>query len=218
MQHKLKYSVPELLNSCVYSSIAHAVSNLKFPLFAFQQSWDNKNYCFQYGDSMGVITFDDNVVAAFRNDKSFRMKKYPFFRAVNLLPKENEFIRDIAINETFKYLYEGVTNLINIPVVTTAMWSIDDNLYSLDDKDVFIANGGEFIDVICNSIDQTIDYWNNEYEFSVEETTATKILYNLKCNGVNRVNLNELPLIIDKSSIGYKEFVESLKEIGLEVI
>ena len=46
MKTKLNITCDELYDNCIYSSIAHAVANLKNPFFSYEQSWDGINYSF----------------------------------------------------------------------------------------------------------------------------------------------------------------------------
>lgn len=57
MHIKLQMTFNELYERCIYSSIAHAVANLRFPFFSYEQSWDGDNFSFK-PDSEGTISFD----------------------------------------------------------------------------------------------------------------------------------------------------------------
>ena len=57
MSDQLKMTFNELYERCIYSSAAHAVANLRFPFFSYEQSWDGNNFSFKPG-SEGTISFD----------------------------------------------------------------------------------------------------------------------------------------------------------------
>lgn len=76
-----------LYYNCIYSSIAHAISNLKDPFFSYTQSWDGNNYCFHDGSERGTISFDlsEHILSgAAREETSMRIKWYPNYKAISL--------------------------------------------------------------------------------------------------------------------------------------
>ena len=220
MKYKLNYTVSQLSDCCLFSSIAHAVSNIRFPYFSYEQSWNGDNYSFQYGASRGTITFEKEkniVVGAFRDDKSDRIRKYPDFKASELFDEADKHIIETANAVTLEYLYYNFSG-VSVPAATAAMWSETEFLYSPDEVDIFLANGGEFIDLVCIPIEELAEYWSEQYELTENELATAEFIFKVKSNGGNLVLLNDIPLSLDKRSEGYVEFLESLSEIGIKVI
>jgi len=219
MKHKLEYPAKRLTSGCLYSSVAHAVANLKFPFFSYDQSWNGENYSFQFDRSRGTVTFDkenDLIVAAFRDDTSSRLLDYPEYKAAWLFSEADERVRKIAESETLEYLYYAFGK-VSMPAATTAMWSEGDAMYSPDDDAAFIVNGGEFIGIICAPPEELAEHWIEQYEFTEDELAAVDYLYKSKCDGVARLALKDIPLAIDKGSDGYAEFLTSLSELSMEI-
>lgn len=218
MATKLQTTFEDLYNNCLYSSIAHTISNLKNPFFAYTQSWDGINYSFHYGSSRGTITFDLHnkvLVGAIRDDKSSRRNWYPKYKAIELFDKAPEIAKSLSDNEALQYLFDEVDG-ITLPVATTAFWNIDDQIICYDNLDDFINNGGEFIYVIIVPIRELQIYWKEQYELTSEELKLVDHLFQLKKSGKMKISMNDFS-IVEKHSEGYKSFIESLTEIGFEV-
>ena len=217
MKYKLKYTVPQLNNCCLFSSVAHAVSNLRYPYFSYEQSWNGDNYSFQYGGSRGTVTFNRKnnlVVAAFRDDRSDKIREYPTFRASGLFCEADRRVQETANAVTLEYLYYDFGG-ITVPTATAAMWSEADVLYSPDEGEIFVANGGEFIDIICIPIEELAEYWREQYELTENEIKATELIFQIKRKGGNQIAFDDIPIAIDKNAEGYAEFLESLSEIDI---
>lgn len=213
----------ELYDACLYSSIAHAVSNIKNPLFAYAQSWDGINYSFNYGSSRGTITFDlpnRILVGAIRDEKSERISWYPTFKAIGLFNEAPDSAKVLSANEALEYLLDEINGII-APVITTAFWSEGDgnegdHIIICDSMDDFLANGGEFIANILVPMPELCAYWEEQYQLTVQELEIVDNLFQLKKNGIKRVNDINSKLVVAECA-GYGEFIESLTEIGFEI-
>lgn len=214
----MKYSVFDLYDKCIYSTISHAISNLTSPFFSYEQSWDSYNYSFIDGSSRGLISFDlDNGICsgAVRSDKSERMLWYPKYKAVDFFKNASRSIVRMAKKETLEYLYDVVKGK-KIPVVTGAFWIENNNLEFSDTLSLFIENGGEYVNNILTYNDLK-KYWNEICEFTECEQNIINYLYQNFQSGNKIISLNQFPIDL-KNYEGYEECVESLLEIGFIIM
>lgn len=207
----------ELYYNCIYSSIAHAISNLKDPFFSYTQSWDGNNYCFHDGSERGTISFDlsEHILSgAAREETSPRIKWYPNYKAISLYEGAPTKIRLLAQNETLEYLYDEVDGIVQ-PMATVAFWNDGNEIYTNDDNQLFVANGGEYIVNIAVSHAELKEYWKKEYDLKHEELAAIDYIFN--CLKDNKKIKKEDVSIINKNCDGYHECLESLSELGLYI-
>lgn len=218
MINKIQATTNILYDNCLYSSIAHAISNVRNPFFAYTQSWDAQNYSFHYGSSRGTIAFNlhNGIFAgAIRDEQSSRVRRYPKHKAIELFNGASEAVQNLANNETLLYLLDEIDG-ITLPVATTAFWSEGSQIVLGDDMKNFLENGGVFISNILCSMKELNAYWKEEYALTEKEAELIDYLFRLKKD--NHMELSKKDIsVIDRKSNGYKDFVESLEEIGFVV-
>ena len=165
---KTGWKIKNLYNGCILASIANAISAARYPLFAYEHSWDGINY--SANDTSGTrctVTFSgDYCVAAFRNDKSERRgenSKYvaDFFK---IIPRDIiDDIKKIAIDETLQYLLMEFENEVDgkytCPVITTLLWGKNNELFTEDTFEDFLEYGGEILATQAMSMKSAIDEW-----------------------------------------------------------
>lgn len=218
MNQCLNISINELFDRCIYFSIGHAIYTCFNPLFSYEQSWDGLNYNFQNGYSRGTISFDMVqyiVVGAARNDLCSRMKLYPRMDAIDLFETNLLEVKQFASKEALEYLYETIDNCTK-PMATVAMWSENESIVLSDSYEMFNENGGEFISVLLGTRENMIDYLVNVYEFKDKEISVINYIYDKYKNGEKRFHL-PFSMQYLKKTVGYKEGIESLKEMGIEI-
>jgi hypothetical protein len=217
MKTTLQISFDEMYDNCLYSSIANALSNAKYPFFAYTQSWDGMNYSFNYGSSRGTVTFslsNKMIAGAARDDTSDRRNRYPAYQAVNLFDDAPNAIKTLAADEALQYLFDDINGQA-MPVATTAFWNEGDRIVSCDSLDDFRDHGGEFILNIAGSKQELQQYLEEEYELSAEEIELADTLFELKKSGQTAISEHVIA-VVDQNSEGYAEMLESLTEIGFE--
>ncbi len=200
----------------MYSAVAHAINNLKEPDFAYEQSWDGDNYSYHFGSGRGTIAFDlkRNIVAgAHRAEDSERNSWYPGYDAMDLFTCDNQYVKQLATNETLEYLYDtrdGVTK----PVATIAFWIDDNDLYLSDNGESFRLHGGEFLlDVLLLEPEDIKQYWKEQYHFGEEEAELVEYVY--RCIVAYKpISKRQVKKLINRKQSGYKECLESLKEMN----
>ena len=176
---KLHSTFQELYDNCVYSSIAHAISNIKYPFFAYTQSWDGINYSFHYGSSRGTIAFDlpnKVLVGAIRDEKSTRRTWYPKYKAIELFDEAPEIARHLADAEALQYLFDEI-DWMTMPVATTAFWNEGDQIVCRDGPEDFILNGGEYILNLRAPIQALKLYWKEEYDLTAGDLELVDHLF-----------------------------------------
>ena len=146
MHIKLQMTFNELYERCIYSSIAHAVANLRFPFFSYEQFWDGVSFSFK-PDSEGTISFDFEkriIAGAIIDNESPRFVQYPKCQAIELFSDAPDNIKQLADMEALRYLLFEIEGIV-LPVATTAFWLDSEGLFIFDDSiDEFWENGGEF--------------------------------------------------------------------------
>lgn len=226
----------QLYDNCVYSSIAHAIFVLKEPFFSAEQSWDCMNYSFLYGSTRGTISFDLSgkiLAGAARDDTSRRRSRYPQFKAIELFANASENVKRLAEKETLEYLYDEV-NSSTQPTATIAFWSVGGEIVIDEDIEEFKANGGEYLFIISVGHDELRDYWQEQYDLSVEELSAVDLIYE-RFKARKEIRLDEVPVIKHKRANapakrlglfkklkkenpnGYEECLTSLGELGIVI-
>ena len=211
--------VTDLFNSCIYSSIAHAVVVLKEPYFSYEQSWDQNNYSFIFDGVRGTISFDieaDIAVGAARNEKSALVLLYPDkMRPDYLLISAPEAAKALANTQAFMYLYDEVNGYVG-PVVTVAFWIVGKVMGTSWEDGEFNLQGGTFFEVLTSDLKRVQDYWNEQYEFDEMERALCESLYGMYLEGQRVIKLDEKLKSITKEA-GYSEMLESLGEIGIQI-
>lgn len=218
MNRCLNIPINELFDRCIYFSLGHAVYTCFNPLFSYEQSWDGLNYNFQNGYSRGTISFDitqNLVVGAARNDLCNRMKLYPQMNAIDLFATDLVEVKKLASKEALEYLYETIDDCTK-PMATVAMWSENESIVLSDSDEVFNANGGEFISVLLGTRENMMDYLVDSYEFKDREISVIDYFFDKYKNGQKRFRLPPSMQYL-KKTVGYKECIESLKEMGIEI-
>lgn len=231
MKMKLDTTFWELYDNCVFSLIVHAISNLQFPEFSYEESWDDVTYCFHFEDLGGTISFDlskEIVVGALREDLSDRISLYknPDFNATDFYNDTSDAIKELATNEALQYLDDretlqglfGNVGRRDTRVITSAFWGERGEVYAYDEVDEFKKHGGEYVlEELCANRSQLIEYKKEYYSFDGDDeiTTAEYIFQCLK-KGQLKIKNKEVP-IINKQCVGYKECLESLSELGIYI-
>ncbi|MDR2599585.1 MAG: hypothetical protein LBC73_04845 [Oscillospiraceae bacterium] len=240
MKYKLNRSFDDIYQACIYSATANAVSNLRFPFFSAEHSWERVNYSSNYVSNVGTITFDlpnKTLVGAIREDTSERIMWYPNYNAIELLTAAPDSIKLLAQNEAFQYLLLGFDEKVKfwqrpkpsvtVPVITTVLWSEGDEIYSCDDYDNFFLNGGDISMRILMTIQELQVYWQDNSDFTDEEMNFVNYLFRQKMQSNSNIKVDVASYIakdsegyinyIDKNSNGYKEFLTSMNELGFEI-
>lgn len=218
MKRCLNISIKELFDRCIYFSIGHAVYTCYNPMFSYEQSWDGLNYSFQNGYSRGTISFDMSqniVVGAARNDLCNRMKLYPRMDAIDLFETDLIEVKKLASREALEYLYETIDDCTK-PMATVAMWSEKGSIILSDEDKVFNENGGEFISVLLGTRENMMNYLVSAYEFVDRDISVIDYIFDKYKNEEKKIRL-PLSMHYLKKTAGYKEGIESLKEMGIEV-
>ncbi len=216
MKEILKIEFDKLYTNCVYSSIAHAIFILKEPFFSYTQSWDGDNYSFNYGSTRGTISFYQSikvVVGAARDERSIRRRLYPEYNAITMFNGSSDDINKLALQDPLEYLYDEVDGVTK-PMATIGFWLENDIISSNDDVNLFKDNGGEYLFIISQSFDGLVRYWNEQYDFNDEEHEIADYIY--KCwLSKSKIKHKEVKKVIQKKCVGFRECLESLKEIGI---
>jgi len=218
MNKLLQVRYEELYNNCIYSAIAHAISILKEPFFAYTQSWDGYNYSFHYGSTRGTISFYDNqklAVGAARDETSTRRKLYPQYNAITLFHEASTTIQEKALQDPLEYLYDE-ENGITKPMASVGFWLEDNCIFSSDALEDFSNHGGEFVFILAKERAELVAYWKEEYALTAEELSAVDDIF--QCWKSNeKLVLKQFKHVIKKKAPGFEECIKSLKELELEI-
>lgn len=217
INNELKWTKKQLWEGCILASIAHAIMVAHYPDLSNEHSWDGINYNVQDNEgSRGTITFhQENFVAAFRNDNSNR------FITGSLL---NEYFHGVskeivklANDETLQYLLDKVDGKI-VPVISTAIWEVDNKLFSRDTFDEMIRCGGFLLEKQASDFNFAINTWKEYYDMSQHQIELLKSLFNRKiANPIGEILLShdEVKMIGTDDPDGLDESKVSFEEIGV---
>jgi hypothetical protein len=208
----------QLWNGCILASITHAIMVAHYPYLSNEHSWDGFNYNVQDSEgSRGTVTFQNKyLVAAFRNDKSLLGK----FKSKDFFQGAPEKIIETAKNETLQYLLESV-NGKDIPLITTAFFSSENHIYSLDSFDSMLENGAGLLKRQVMELNLAIESWEEYYEMTEKQINLLKNVYQRKVSnpyGKIVLSLNEINLIGTDDEEGLNESKTSFGEIGIDWI
>ena len=218
--NKLNWTIDQLWSGCILKSIAHAIMIVHHPLLAYENSWDNINYCIQDGEGMrGTVTFYNNYcIGAFRNEKCDRfnlnkiMSAYKFFESTS-----NEIIQ-LAQKETLQYLLLDI-NGDTVPVITTAFWGKDKELFSADSFYDFLEYGGELLETQVMDFDSAIDDLIDYYEMEPKQVQLLLQIYTRKMENPNStiiLSKKEIDMIGTDDLEGLEESLISFKEMNID--
>lgn len=173
----------QLWQGAILHTIAHAIFVASNPMLAHELSWDGSNYSRQDSQgSRGTVTFGtDCVVGAFFDEHSFRSpyqqsSDYDWHTLFASAPLD---LRTLAEKEALQYVldeYKGNT----MPVITAALWSDGDYLTAPEPWQDVLANGAHLIRIETIQIEDAIEEWTREYEFSFSQSNLLSSLFNKK--------------------------------------
>jgi len=234
MKHKLNYSRTQIYQNCLYAMCIHIAAIPRLWEVSHERSWDEISYSFQsYKSTCGTISFDqqsDILVGAFRKNDCVWLDGYPQKNALTFFLDSDESVCKLAQKETLQYLlitYEKKekknlfftkTKKLDIPVITTAFWSEGDDIYSSDDENSFIENGGDYINDICIPKKDLVEILTDDYELTPIELSFAENLYNLKNNNQTEISRDLFSKIANMEPEGYEAFLSALSDFHFKVI
>jgi hypothetical protein len=187
-----------------------------YPELSNEQSWDDINYNVQDSSgTRGTITFHPNyLVGAFRNDYSERdsLDALDYF---NDAPKE---VNALAINETLQYLLDDIDGE-TVPVITSSFWGNKDGIYSKDNFEEFMENGGFLIERQVADIETAINEWKENYEMSESQINLLRSIFERKISnpdGEIVLTDREIKMIESNDVEGLSESRISFEELGIK--
>src|SRR6478609_884435 len=176
---KINWNKTQIWQGCMLSSIAHAISVAQYPEFANEHSWDGDNYSVQDSQGgRGTITFNKHYcVAAFRDENSNRIDEYK--DALDYLKEAPWEVQQLAESEALQYLLDEIDGNI-APVITTAFWCIQEEVYSQDPFHVMIEHGGFLLNKETMEIESAIDELQEYHDLSEKQVYLLKSLFTRK--------------------------------------
>lgn len=219
---KLDWTIDQLWKGCILKSIAHAIMIAHHPLLSYENSWDSFNYCVQDDEGIrGTVTFCDNYcIGAFRNDfsdrfsLSFKEMKSASEYFLNA-PKE---IIELATKETLQYLLLDSDGDI-LPVITTAFWGKDNELFTADSVDDFMEYGGRILETQAMGLDSAIEVLVDYYEMESKQVQLLLQIYTRKIKNPDSpiiLTKKEIDMIGTDNKEGVKESLTSFQEINID--
>lgn len=208
---KIELNPKELYESCILSSLTHAVAVGMYPELNYEHSWDNINY--NMNDSEGcraTITFHKNhIIAVFQDSSCVHtdVDALDFFEGA---PKE---IIELAKNETLQYVLENVDGIVK-PVISSAFWGDWNELYSVIPFDDIMDKGAYIIAVQLLPFNEAMEEWSDYYDLDESQIKFIKHLFDKK--------IKENTFTLSNDDIQYlygdvKECLISLREMNILV-
>lgn len=217
--NELVWKRTQLWEGCMLATIAHAIMVAHYPELSNEHSWDGMNYSVQDSSgSRGTITFNSkNCVAAFRNDNSDRISTSNFMEANKYFRGASQEIINLAEVEALQYLLDNIGGK-TLPVISTAFWGEDNNLFSTDTFDKMFENGGFLLERQVMGLDSAIEAWKEYYDMSEQQCDLLKCIYERKIvqtTGILMLSQSEIDMIGTDDQEGLEESKTSFLEIDI---
>ena len=218
--NKLVWKGNQLREGCMLAAIAHAIMVAHYPELSNEHSWDGINYSVQDSSgSRGTITFSSkSCVAAFRNENSTRISANNFIGSNQYFQGASQEIIKLAEDETLQYLLDNIAGE-TLPVITTAFWGEDNNLFTIDTLDEMVENGGFLLERQVMDMDSAIEAWKEYYDMSEQQCNMLKSIFKRKISqttGIITLSKHEADRIGTDDQEGLEESKESFREIGIQ--
>ncbi|MEA4827262.1 MAG: hypothetical protein VB130_11610 [Clostridium sp.] len=219
--YKIQLKKQKLWEGCILASIAHAIMVAHYPEIANEHSWDGINYNVQNSEgARGTITFSDYYIAgAFRDDNSERLiGKNKIISYSGYFKDAQKEIKKMVEQETLQYLLNNINGTI-APLITTAFWGNDRDIFSSDPYEVFTDNGGFLIERQLMGIDMAIEEWKEYYDMTQQQCDLLRVIYKQKITQPNQIlclTSQEIDMIDSNDEEGLYESKISFGEIGIE--
>ena len=88
-------------------------------------------------------------------------------------------IRKLAQSETLLYFLQDFDGR-ETPLVTTVLWSQEEQLFTLEEPENFRSNGGRLIDYHLMGFEPSLSQWQRKYKLSDYDTSFIKKLVSQK--------------------------------------
>lgn len=217
--YKTDWDKNKLWQGCMLASIAHAIMVSHYPEVSNEHSWDGMNYSVQdSSSSRGTISFGkEYLVGAFRDDNSQRLSKENFKNYRYYFKDCPEKIVQLAQQECLQYLLDEINGELT-PVITSAIWGIESDIFSNDTLDKLIDNGGRLIEKQILEIKSACEYWRNYYDMTEKQYELLWNIYKRKIKSSNQkffMSRNEIDQIGSVDEEGLNESRLSFSEIGI---
>lgn len=218
--YKTNWNRNVLWRGCIFASISHAIMVAHYPEVSNEHSWDGMNYSVQNSSSSrGTITFGQKyLVGIFRDDNSQRLSK-KFYKDYRYYFKDcPEQIVELAEQECLQYLLDEINGKA-IPVITSAIWGIDYDIFSKDTLEKLIDNGGRLIEKQLLEVKSAFEYWKNYYDMTDKQCELLWNIYTRKISSPDQhffLNKDEINKIGSVDEEGLNESRLSFNEIGID--
>jgi hypothetical protein len=217
---KLNWTIDKLWNGCILKSITHAIMVAYNPFLSFISSWDDFNYNIEDANgTTGTVTFYKNYcIGAFRNEMSDRFNSTKITDAVEFFKNAPNEIIQLSQKETLQYLLLDIKGDIR-PVITTAFWGSNNELYTSDSFGEFLYYGGELLEIQTMDFDSALSAVIDNYNLEPNQVQLLLQIYARKIENPNS------PIILSKKEIemigiddpeGLKESWTSFKEMNID--
>ena len=218
--NKLDWKIDQLWSGCILTSIAHAIMVAHYPLISYEKSWDRFNFSIQDSEGIGgTVTFHDKYcIGAFRNDNSDRIGSKVFKNATAYIKNAPQEVIKLSEEETFQYLLVNIGGNV-LPVITTAFWGNDNELYIEDSYSDFLRYGGELIETQAKDFHSVINVLVDDYEMSTKQVDLMKIIYARKIKKPDDkiiLTKKEINMIGTDDQEGLSESLNSFREINID--
>lgn len=198
----------------ILASIAHAIMVAFYPELAHEHSWDGQNYSIQDSQGgIGTISFQGNeFIGVLRcNTEGY------IDNLTNYLKDVPNNLKVLAQNEALQYMRLEV-NGNAMPIITTAFWSNDRKVFTVDGLEGFKENGGSLITNISNDVESAIAAWEEYYEMNDSQLSLLRILYEKRISSPSAkiiISRTEIEMICACEEDAINESQTSFEEIGM---
>jgi hypothetical protein len=216
---KLEWKIDQLWNGCILAGIAHAIMVAHYPLISNEHSWDGSNYNTRdNAGTRGTVSFSNRCcTAAFRNDNCNRFSLENLSKAISYFHNAPKKIVELAETETLQYLLYNAGGQV-LPVITTAFWGKNNELFTVDSTSDFMQYGGKLLKIQTLNLEKAVNAWKNYYGMSKPQIDLLKSIYERKIEDPLIpifLTREEIEIIGTREPNGLEESLTSFQEMGI---
>ena len=208
---KYKLSVDRLYYNCIFSAVANAITNNKYPDLSYEQAWAKNTYTIcEDGIRAAVSFFADNECVGAIHNVELRPSNGDDY--ISAFP---ENVRPVIVKEVFEYLLDDADGETQ-PQVTSVFWCKNDVLTFVSDSEDRIIEDIKCFYPRMSPFDDLLKCWTEYMGLNENETKLIKELSDQKFKDFDS------RLIIDKQQIESvsnttvnEECITSLNELNI---
>lgn len=231
MKNRVNCSYELVCQNALFMMSVYISTLAKSDIDYFDLCWKDNCMHFQSICSTdGIICFDSDkqVVGALRTINSDRLKEYPEIDAQELFAGASDTVQIIArqkVLESFKLAFTKKKaglftkqKTISVPVATTVFWNENSSIFSCDDNDTFMKNGGKSLTYFNMSKEELYVRLMEEYCATKNEMDFAEYLFQIKTSEGSKMKAEKILEILKLNPKNNSVFKVALDNFGIEIV